>query len=84
MIELTTSSKHFASINRALGPTWTDATKRKTPHKPLLLLAVLDLVHRGVITSTVQQSTGATLFIIIRQTIDSGAAGLAGDNRLGV
>jgi putative restriction endonuclease len=28
-----------------------DATKCKAPHKPLLLLAVLDLVHRGVITS---------------------------------
>ncbi len=43
--------KHFASLNRAPGPTWTDATKRKAPHKTLLLLAVLDLVHRGVITS---------------------------------
>lgn len=28
---------------RATGPTWTDATKCKAPHKPLLLLAVLDL-----------------------------------------
>jgi putative restriction endonuclease len=26
-----------------------DATKRKAPHKPILLLAVLDLVHRGVL-----------------------------------
>jgi len=42
---------HFTSLNRAPGATWTDATKRKAPHKPLLLLAVLDLVHRGVITS---------------------------------
>ncbi|MDA8431042.1 MAG: hypothetical protein M0T70_17455 [Geobacteraceae bacterium] len=33
------------------GATWTDATKRKVPYKPLLSLAVLDLVHRGVITS---------------------------------
>jgi putative restriction endonuclease len=51
MTSLITSIKHFASLNRAPGPTWTDATKRKAPHKPLLLLAVLDLVHRGVITS---------------------------------
>jgi putative restriction endonuclease len=43
--------KQFASSNRAPGATWTEDTKRKAPHKPLLLLAVLDLVHRGVITS---------------------------------
>ena len=43
MTTLTTSLKSFASLNRAPGPTWTDATKRKAPHKPLLLLAVLDL-----------------------------------------
>ncbi len=51
MTSLTTSIKHFASLNRAPGPTWTEATKRKAPHKPLLLLAVLDLVYRGVITA---------------------------------
>ena len=49
---------HFASLNRAPGPTWTDATRRKAPHKPLLLLAVLDLVHRGVITSLLIAVTG--------------------------
>src|SRR6266568_2828345 len=43
---LTTSIRHFASLNRA-----PDATKRKAPHKPLLLLAVLDLVARCVITA---------------------------------
>ena len=51
MTELTTSIKQFTSLNRAPGPTWTEATKRKAPHKPLLLMAVLDLVYRGVITS---------------------------------
>jgi len=51
MTSLTTSIKHFATLNRAPGATWTEATKRKAPHKPLLLLAVLDLVHRGVITA---------------------------------
>jgi len=30
---------------------WPESVKRRAPHKPLLLLAVLDLVHRGVITS---------------------------------
>jgi len=51
MTSLTTSIKHFASLNRAPGATWAEATKRKAPLKPLLLLAVLDLVHRGVIIS---------------------------------
>jgi hypothetical protein len=31
MTSLTTSVKHFASLNCAPGPTWTDATKRKAP-----------------------------------------------------
>jgi putative restriction endonuclease len=44
MTDLTTSIKQFASLGRAPGPT--GATKCKAPHKPLLLLAVLDLVHR--------------------------------------
>ncbi|BBA69879.1 HNH endonuclease [Geobacter sulfurreducens] len=51
MTSLTTSLKLFSSLSRAPGAVWTEATKRKAPHKPLLLLAVLDLVHRGVITT---------------------------------
>lgn len=50
--------KHFATLNRAPGATWTEATKRKAPHKPILLLAVLDLVHRGVISSPFIDVTG--------------------------
>jgi len=50
MTNLTPSLKLFSSLSRAPGAVWTEATKRKTPHKPLLFLAVLDLVHRGVIT----------------------------------
>ncbi len=46
------SLKLFSSLSRAPGAVWTEVTKRKAPHKPLLLLAVLDLVHRGVITTT--------------------------------
>lgn len=48
----------FSSINRAPGVVWTEATKRKAPHKPLLLLAVLDLVHHGVITTPFIDVTG--------------------------
>ena len=58
MTELATSIKQFASLNRAPGATWTDATKRRAPHKPILLLAVLDLVHRNVITSPFIAVTG--------------------------
>lgn len=58
MTNLTTSIKHFASLNRAPGATWADATRRKAPHKPILLLAVLDLVARGVITSPFIAVTG--------------------------
>jgi putative restriction endonuclease len=58
MISLNTAIKQFASLNRAPGPVWTEATKRKAPHKPILLLAVLDLVHSGVITSPYIDVTG--------------------------
>ncbi|NVN93221.1 MAG: HNH endonuclease, partial [Desulfuromonadales bacterium] len=58
MNDLIASLKLFTSLNRAPGPTWTDATKRKAPHKPILLLAVLDLVHRGVITTPFIAVTG--------------------------
>jgi len=30
---------------------WPDSVKKQAPHKPLLFLAVLGLVHRGVITT---------------------------------
>jgi len=42
---------HFAKLRRAPGPVWTEATKKQAPHKPLLLLALLDLIARGVVTS---------------------------------
>jgi putative restriction endonuclease len=51
MTLLATTIKLFSSLSRAPGAVWTEATKRKAPHKPLLLLAVLDLVQRGVITT---------------------------------
>ncbi|MBT1070782.1 hypothetical protein [Pelotalea chapellei] len=52
MTSLTTSIKHFASLNRALGPNLDRRHKRKALHKPLLLLAVLlDLVQRGILAA---------------------------------
>lgn len=51
MTDLTPSLKLFSSLSRAPGAVWIEATKRKAPHKPILLLAVLDLVHRGVISN---------------------------------
>lgn len=58
MSDLLACIKHFTSLNRAPGPAWTAATKRKAPHKPLLLLAVLDLVHRGIISTPFIAVTG--------------------------
>jgi putative restriction endonuclease len=37
MTNLTNSIKHFAYLNRAPGPTWTEATKRKAPHKSAIM-----------------------------------------------
>jgi putative restriction endonuclease len=51
LIQDGSSLKLFSSLSRASGTVWTEATKRKAPHKPLLLLAVLDLMQRGVITT---------------------------------
>ena len=41
----------FSKLTRSPGKTWSDATRRRAPHKPLLLLAVMDMVARGAITS---------------------------------
>ena len=50
--------KQFTALNRAPGPVWTESTRRKAPHKPLLLLAVMDLVQRGVITAPFIDASG--------------------------
>jgi len=41
----------FSQLRRAPGPMWGAETRNRAPHKPLLLLAVMDLVARGVLTS---------------------------------
>jgi len=43
--------EQFARLRRAPGSVWTDATRKQAPHKPILLLAVMDLIARGVIIS---------------------------------
>ncbi len=34
----------FSRLTRAPGRMWGDATRNRTPHKPLLFFAVMDLV----------------------------------------
>lgn len=50
--------RQFAGLNRSSGAVWGESTKRKAPHKPILLLAVLDLVHRGIIATPFIDITG--------------------------
>lgn len=52
MSDLKVYLDQFAKLRRAPGPVWTTATKELAPHKPFLLLAVLDLVARGVLNSS--------------------------------
>lgn len=49
MAELEKYIKMFEGVRRAPGPMWGAATKGRAPHKPLLLLAVLDLAARGAL-----------------------------------
>ena len=58
MTDLATAIKDFTHLSRAPGAVWGQGTKKQAPHKPLLLLAVLDLVTRGVITTPFIDVTG--------------------------
>ncbi len=58
MTTLETYIQQFARLNRAPGKVWTEVTRRRASHKPILLLAVLDLVHRGVIATPFISVTG--------------------------
>ena len=51
MKDLKSYIEQFARLRRAPGAVWTDATRKQAPHKPILLLAVMDLISRGVISS---------------------------------
>ena len=48
----------FSKLTRAPGRMWGDETRNHAPHKPLLLLAVIDLVARGVLNSRFISVTG--------------------------
>lgn len=43
--------KQFKSLRRAPGRDFGERTLRRAPHKPLLLLSVMDLVAKGVVTT---------------------------------
>jgi len=58
MTTLETYIRQFAQLRRAPNAIFTEATRKRAPHKPILLLAVLDLVARGVITSPFIAVTG--------------------------
>jgi putative restriction endonuclease len=45
--------RQFMNLRRAPGRMWGEETRKQAPHKPLLLLSVLDLVQRGELTSPV-------------------------------
>lgn len=46
-------SQILKKMRAASGNIWTDDTKKKAPHKPLLLLSVMDLIEQGDITSSI-------------------------------
>lgn len=52
-MSLDTYLQMFAQLNRAPGSIWTEATLKRAPHKPILLLSIIDLVSRGVFDSPV-------------------------------
>jgi putative restriction endonuclease len=49
MTDLTLYIRSFSHLTRAPGRIWSAATKKKAPHKPLLLLAIVDLFSQGQI-----------------------------------
>ena len=58
MAELKTYIHQFAHLRRAPNAVFSADTMKRAPHKPILLLAVLDLVARGALTSTFIDVTG--------------------------
>jgi len=43
--------KIFSKRKRSPHALWSDATKKKAPHKPILLLAVMDFISRGMLAT---------------------------------
>ncbi|MDD2466147.1 MAG: HNH endonuclease [Desulfobulbus sp.] len=52
MSEIEKYIQQFAKLRRAPGQSWSEATRNRAPHKPLLLLALMDLIERRVISSS--------------------------------
>lgn len=48
----------FGSLKRAPGQIWGEATNFKAPHKPFLLLAVMELIRRGTVSTNFISLTG--------------------------
>jgi hypothetical protein len=48
--DLTHYIQQFSNLITSRGPNWSAKTKRQAPHKPLLLLSILDLFAKGQIT----------------------------------
>ncbi len=42
----------FAQLRRAPGPVWTGAMRNLAPHKPFLLLSVIDLIAGGILKNS--------------------------------
>lgn len=57
-----TALKHycdcFSNLKRAPGSIWREETNFRAPHKPFLLLAVMDSIRRGTISSNFVDITG--------------------------
>ncbi len=49
--------KIFSDLNRSKSNSWPEETKFEAPHKPLLLLSVVDLIKEGVISSNIIDPT---------------------------
>jgi len=58
MKELEKYLRQFSNLRRAPNSVFTEATLKRAPHKPILLLALLDLIARGVITSNFIEVAG--------------------------
>lgn len=58
MKELEKYLRQFSNLRRAPNSVFTEATLKRAPHKPILLLALLDMVARGVITSNFIEVAG--------------------------
>ncbi len=57
-MSLESHSQMFARLRRAPNAVFPELSKGKAPHKPLLLLAVIDLVRQGVVSSPLIDITG--------------------------